>query len=108
MNSRKRSLIGSSQNPAGTPPTKADFETPGGPSPVESVESSESAGRSQSIVDSSDRPACQLRNTAFISQHPSGAPCVASPNGCQPTKAGRITEAEEIDSQRIPVIRDDY
>ena len=32
--------------------------------------------------------ACQPASTAFISRHPSGAPGVASPNGCQPTKAG--------------------
>ena len=29
-------------------------------------------------------------STAFIVRHPSGAPGVASPNGCQPTKAGRM------------------
>ena len=32
--------------------------------------------------------ACQRASTAFISRHPSGAPGAASPNGCQPTKAG--------------------
>ena len=48
--------------------------------------------------------ACQPASTAFISQHPLGAPGWASPNGCQPTKAGRITEAEKIDAQGISVI----
>ena len=53
--------------------------------------------------------ACQLPSTAFVVRHPSGAPGAASPNGCQPTKAGRMPDAEQIDSQRISVIRkEDY
>jgi hypothetical protein len=50
------------------------------------------------------RQESQLADYTFINWHPSGAPGEASPNGCQPTKAGRITEAEKIDAQGISVI----
>ncbi len=37
-----------------------------------------------------DQQACQPADTALIGQHPSGSPAVASRNGCQPTKSGRM------------------
>ena len=91
------------QSPAGKPSTKAGLGLQDSSSLSRPVSGSGLAADSQSIVDSNNRPAGKLASTAFISWHPSGAPGVASPNGCQPTKAGRITEAEKIDAQGISV-----
>ena len=92
------------QSPAKKPPTKAGLGLQGRPSPVEAVEGSGPTGAVQPVVDSNYRPAdmsagqqtCRPASTAFIVRHPSGAPGVASPNGCQPTKAGRMPAQQHI------------
>ena len=96
-----------SQSPAGNPPTKAGFRKPG----RQSRTVTQLRAVSQLVAIRLWRTAVtrlctdNSARTAFISRHPSGAPGVASPNGCQPTKAGQTTDAEKIDSQGIWVIR---
>ena len=86
-NASRSDVRNDSQSPAGKPPTKAGWGrqrlSPGG-----SVSSWKSVSRGQSV-----RAAGMSADQQCLHQLASiGAPGVASPNGCQPTKAGRMPD----------------